>query len=270
MYIVKKGLDFPHPEKSRSEFYLTVAQLQTVLDEVQRQDKQDLKRDLARRDHAAIFLGFYLGLRVGEAAILERESLRHIDDGTIYVKTLKNIPRLRVTCAGCGRRCRVSVKRAGQQHLCRCGKENLVHAPRNIDLEPPEKEPPVVEPFVLEYAAEYLATLPKGQRWLFEGQKGMHLSNQQLSRIFGHYVISAGLSNKYSWHSLRHGRGLLIWETFKDHVMLRDSLRQKSLSAAEFYMHLSPARRAEYADKLAGKAVKVGTWQAHEEAEAAN
>lgn len=269
MYLVKKGLEVPHPDKSRSEFYLTVEQLQAVLDKVREAErdadgvKNPKKRARliarAKRDHAAIFLGYYLALRVGEAAICERDSLRHIDDGTIYVRTLKNLPRLPFVCEQCHRRTRVASGRIGQLHRCSaCGHESHIEVPkRALDLNPPEKEPPVVERFVLEYAREYIRGLPADQRWLFEGHKGYHLSSQHLNRIFSTYTRGAGLSSKYSWHSLRHGRGLLIWETFKDHVMLRDSLRQKTVSAAEFYMHLSPQRRQEYADKLEGRAVRT-------------
>jgi hypothetical protein len=63
----------------------------------------------------------------------------------------------------------------------------------------------------------------------------------------------------YSWHALRHGRGIYIWERFKDLVKVKDALGQKSLSAAEWYVNLSPAQR-EDALKVLDKDAMEMTW----------
>jgi len=90
------------------------------------------------------------------------------------------------------------------------------------------------------------------QTCLFESSPGRQLNKDHLRAIFNSYVMLAGLNRKYSWHALRHGRGVLIMDQFEDLVMVRDSLRQKSLSAAEFYVNLSPKRRQEYQNTMDG------------------
>lgn len=95
------------------------------------------------------------------------------------------------------------------------------------------------------------------QRWLFPTGPERHIHPETLRKIFAHYVLKSGLDPAYSWHSLRHGRGVVVFERFEDSVMVRDMLRQKSLSSAEMYMHLSP-KRAE-ALRLQLESEKVAT-----------
>lgn len=224
--------------------FVTKDQLKAILDEV---DAQNMAK--AKRDHALIFLGYYLGLRVGEACILERTSFRHIGDHEAYIRTLKSVPRLPARCGKCGRKWRVSHRSVGQSVECpNCGGRHEVRNPGPaIDATPPEKQPPVIETPVVEYIQRYLQyDMRSDQRWLFESKPGVHLSRRMAEVVFAHYTISAGFDPEYSFHSLRHGRGVHIWERFRDDVMVRDMLRQKTLSAAEFYLHLSPEKQAEY------------------------
>jgi len=240
-YVRNKNLSEPHPEKLWSERCLTPEQVSHVLEKVKKS-----KHKNARRDHCAIFLGYHLGLRAGEAAILERECFRQIEDGTVLIRTLKSVPRIAMNCGQCSRRSRVSAHKSGKTHYCtQCGHGTKVPE-TETDFVPPEKSPPVVETHALNYIRDYLEWLPRAQRWLFEGQPGYHLSTRMLNYIFGTYAKKAGLSAKSSWHALRHARGSFIWERFKDQVLVRDTLRQKSLSAAEIYMHMSQSKRDEY------------------------
>jgi len=244
----KKNFARPKPEKSYDEMFLTRAQVRQLLDCVKAQAGK-----FARRDHALIFFGFHLGLRVGETALLSRETFRHLDDGMLYVRRLKSIPRVPFQCKTCGRRVNVSADKAGENFsCCRCGASSPVpHPARKIDPNPPEKMPPVVEAHVIDYAHEYLSHMRPDQNWLFEGgTEDGHISPEHIRRIFAHYVLACGLSAKYSPHALRHGRGVFILESFNDPVMLRDSLGQKSLRASEFYMRLSPSRREQYRSVL--------------------
>lgn len=164
----------------------------------------------------------------------------------MLIRTLKSIPRIAMNCAQCSRRTRVSAHKSGKTHYCgQCGHGTKVpHA--ETDFAPPEKSPPVVETHVLAYIKSYLEWLPSAQRWLFEGQPGYHLSTRMLNYIFSTYAKKAGISKNSSWHALRHARGSFIWERFKDQVLSRDSLRHKSMSASEIYMHMSQSKRDEY------------------------
>jgi integrase len=247
VYAFKKNFEVKKPRKSYDEMFFTQSQVKQLLDCV----KADGGRFM-RRDHAAIFLGFHLGLRIGEVRLLTRETFRDVDDGIVHVRRLKSLPRLPHRCPPCGRRVNVAVNRIGDLVICpRCGQSNPVKAPhKKLDRDPPEKVPPVVEHHVLEYARAYIASLPEGQKHLFVSQRGTPISVSMLSRVIANYVLRCGLSPKYSWHAFRHGRGVLIWERFEDPVMVRDSLGQKSMKAAEMYMRLSPTKREEYRDKL--------------------
>jgi len=246
-YEGKKGLEGPKVAKADDRKFLTVRQLRVLLECVEQAQKPKWKRD-----HCGIYLGFYLGLRCGETVLLDRESFTHITSGQLSLSTLKRVPRIPMQCT-CGRRWRASAGKIGQSQSCpRCGESRVVKVPagKPIELNPPRKSPPAVESRVLDYIEQYLSEMRDDQHWLIEAVPGRRLSSSQLRRVFNHYVMLAGLPPEYSYHSLRHGRGVLIWERFHDHVMVRDSLRQKSLSAAEVYMHLSPERRSKYRDAL--------------------
>lgn len=117
-------------------------------------------------------------------------------------------------------------------------------------MNPPEKSPPVVETKVLEYVRIYLQGMRPDQRWLLESTPGEHISESHMHRVFNHYVLAAKLDPAYSFHALRHGRGVRIYEKFEDFVMVRDMLRQKSISSTEWYMHLSPQRKQKLRDAL--------------------
>lgn len=255
-YLDRKGLTGPKIEKTRSQKFLTLEQVRLLLDTVKADGQRKWKRD-----HCAIYLGYFLGLRISEACILERETFRHIGAHEARIRTSKSLPRVPVRCGPCGRRWRVSCTRIEQHAECpRCGELSKVHKPRNFkadSLIPPEKIPPIVETPVVKYVQRYMRdSMRPEQRWLLESHRGEHMSTRMLEQVFGHYVIQAGLDPEYSFHALRHGRGLTIYERFKDPVLLRDSLRQATLSAAEWYMNLSPERQQEYLDVLDGIAIE--------------
>lgn len=203
-----------------------------------------------KRDHCGIFLGYYLGLRCSETVILERNSFRFLNDGQVMLRTKKQVPRIALNCSHCGRRWRISgrlIKEGrASAHCPRCNVAATVPAGININLDPPEHSVPAVETKVLDYVEAYLAQMRPDQRWLLESRPGTRLSSVQLRKIFNSYAQLCGLPREYSYHSLRHGRGVLVWERFKDLVMVKGMLRQKSLSSAEVYMHLSPDVKRQY------------------------
>jgi hypothetical protein len=186
--------------------------------------------------------------------LLNRESFRDIKYGQVHIRTTKQGQRIKYTCPRCSRNYKVAARRVGEKHLCsHCGKSSRINPPEGVRIAaagPPEQSPPVVESAVLGYLQDYLDTLRPDQEWFFESRPGERLHPVMLRRIFCFYAKQAGLNEKYSWHALRHGRGVFINDKFDDLVMVRDSLRQKSLSAAEFYVNLSPKKQARYQKEL--------------------
>lgn len=254
-YLAKKGFSSRNPEKSSKEKLLTQDQVQLILEAVIRENGPDM-----HRDHAMIYLGFHFALRVGEVVKLTRETFRDIDKDEAHIKTLKSSDRIQFTCHHCHRRRRLALNRSGQKYTCGgCGKESPVPESKNKNAQSlPEKSPPAIEVEVIEYVKDYIKNhMKEDQNYLFETNAGP-ISKSYVSRIFGHYVNKAGLSLIYSWHALRHGRGVFLWERFTDLVMVRDMLRQKSLSSAEVYVHMSPKRTEEIRNKLSQGGIRGG------------
>lgn len=256
-YLNNKGFEHAgHQPKVPRQRFLTQAQIKAILDAVQKSENK-----FKQRDFALIFFGYYLGLRVGEVVMLSRDTFRDADEGLVYVRTLKAAPRVPHTCKECGRRCRVAVSRHNTELQCaNCGHKNVVHVPQNLREKEvnPEKTPPAVETKVLEFAQDYLKNqMRPDQFWLFESPSTdpklrgkFHIATSYARRIFNTYVQAAGLDPEFSWHSLRHGRGVFVYERFNDVQQVREMLRQKSLGAAEIYIHMSPARAQKLRDAL--------------------
>ena len=248
MYQTKKGFSQAKPPKTNRQKFLTGEQVKTILDEVVRENKKFM-----RRDHCAIFLGYYLGLRVAEAAMLERNTFRDIAEAVAHIRTLKQAARIVYTCRACLRRSRVAGTRAGTDFKCnKCGATGRVPEPRNpVSKLPPEKIPPTVERHVIDYIVKYMLNVMKpGQRWFFETGPDRHAGAETLRRAFVHYAMQAGLDPMYSWHALRHGRGVALWEKFQDPVIVRDMLRQLSINSTNQYLHLSPRRGLQMQEAL--------------------
>lgn len=258
-YLQSKNLGHPgHVAKSDDERVLTDAQWRSVLDACEHSANANRKH--WKRDYTALYLAYMTGMRIGEVIQMER---RHFDDlqrsDTIHIPTLKQSERILVVCDGqwdgqpCRRRMRVRLDRAGQTHPCpRCGWLNIIPASKSkVARAIPEKDPPFVEESVIAYMADYLANhMRADQRWLFEGRKGYHLSSSMMGRIFGTYCKRAGIPPQYSFHSLRHGRGVRLWSMFQDLLLVSKGLRQRSMRSAEVYAGLDPEKRLEYKKKL--------------------
>jgi integrase len=233
--------------------FLTAEQVRQILNAVE----SDTDNTCKARDYCAIFLGYFFGLRVSEAAMLSRDTFRDIAKRMAYIRTLKQSERIQITCKSCSRRLRLALARAGKTFICpRCNAENQVPATRAVYAGPPEKQPPIIEPHVVQFVTDYMRnSMRPDQQWFFEGcTKGVHISANQLGKIFAHYSMQSGLSPTYSWHALRHGRGVMLYESFENLVMVRDMLRQKSTKTAEIYAHISPRKAAE------ASAVLEGSW----------
>lgn len=258
-YLQSKGLGKKgHVRKTDAERVLTQDQWRKVLQAVE--DNKAAFVKTWKRDYTALYLGMMFGCRISEVILLERRHFTDLESSeTAHIPTLKQSEKIRIICNGqfngapCGRRVRVRMDRAGDTHYCpRCN--SPIKIPANTEIKytgPVERDPPVIEEAVIAVVSDYLKNCMRpDQRWLFESKQGRHISASYLSRIFNTYCHLAGLSNKYSFHSLRHGRGVTLWSRFQDIVLVQKSLRQKSVSSAQVYIGLDPEKMSDIKKKL--------------------
>jgi len=220
-YLKKKGHPpdkFGNPKrggvknKPRQYLYLTLDQVEKILHEIEK----DAENKNIKRDHCAIYLSYFFGLRIGECAILERKHFRFIQDGQVFIPTLK------------------------QRDCDEKGQKTI-----------PERSPPYVESFVVNYVTNYLQnSIKPEENWLFTTAPRKHISTMTLFNVFTTYCLRAGLAKYYSWHSLRHGRAVYIYENFTDQVMVKDMLRHSDLDSSKIYINLSPGKIAQMREKL--------------------
>jgi len=247
-----------HTEKVEREKYLTEDEVKILLDTIRKADRKTMVRD-----HAAIFLGFYFAMRAGEAAILDAHALRSIEKGVAYIRTLKRRKRIKHRCENCKRSFTLSRRRAGTMHRCTsCASESRVAEAKDVEeLLPSEVPMSIITSDVIEYARDYMKSMRANQAWLFESSKypGKHLSPCQLQCIFNAYLMRSGLNPKYSWHALRHGRGVQLWEVSgHDAKVVQDGLRHSSpVTSMAIYAHMSPERRSEILKLLDKRALDV-------------
>ena len=246
-----------HVKKTKAERVLSQDQWKSVLAAV---EANKIKFRHWKRDYTALYLGMMFGLRIGEVILLERRQFDDLEASeTAHLPTLKQSERILVICRGtfegepCGKKVRLRADRGGGTFLCpRCSTKGIVPTPKvPLHTGVVEKDPPVIEESVIAYVADYLENhMRKDQRWLFEGKPGYHISSSYLSRIFNTYCQLAGIPAKYSFHSLRHGRGVVIWSRFGDLRMVAGCLRQQSMKSAEIYADLDKEKLDQYKQKL--------------------
>jgi integrase len=243
-----------HVKKTDVERVVTEAQWRRLL-EVCEQSKEDFNANW-KRDYTALYLGYMLGLRIGEAVLLERNHFSDLEKlDVVRLPTLKQSERIQYVCRSCKRKCRVKSDRMGTAFTCSCGTEGTV--PKLAGFKPHigavEMDLPFVEEQTVGYLIDYIQNhMRPDQRWFFESPKNpkCHISTSHMSRIFNTYAEAAGLSKKYSWHSLRHGRGVRVWSLFKDLVMVKGALRHRNIAAAQIYAGLDPETKADYKKKM--------------------
>ena len=264
MYQQKKGLDSPKVHKGDREKFLLPAQVHQIINAIDEDGATE--RALKVRDRAIIYLGFHLGLRVGEVGLLTRSSFRTMDEGSAMIPTLKKSPRIPARCESCGRKFRVAVGRIDTEYPCsRCGKPVEIRGTKTQKKlsRAPEVEIPIPETTVRQFIATYLLGLPNGQEHLFvarpESDEHQHtpLLGRSIAKIFGSWVVAAGLSPKYSFHALRHGRGVQLYEGTKDLKFVQTCLRHDNMATSEIYVHLSPDNVAKFSGELERRALSV-------------
>lgn len=274
MYHQIKGLPGPKNEKVDQEKFLLPDQVFQILAAID--EDETLPHEMVVRDHAIVFMGFHLGLRCGEVGLLVRNSFRSIGKGTAHIRTLKKSPRIRANCP-CGRKFRVSVARIGSEYPCpRCGEPVGIEGTlkeRNLEIHP-EVDIPVPEKQVREYILDYIRGMPKGRQHLFVSHPDLgdeaedrSLPERSVSRIFNSWLVEAGLPIIYSFHALRHGRGVQLYEATQDLKFVQTCLRHESMATSEIYVHLSPQTVDRFSGELERRVVASGP---REEREAAN
>jgi integrase len=99
---------------------------------------------------------------------------------------------------------------------------------------------------------EYLTAL-RG-RWLFPStdsqRRGGHISLRQANRLFKRVVLAAGLNPKFSYHALRHYRGLRLWQSTRDMKFVQLQLRHASMRHTPRYVHMDEKSRVAVARKV--------------------
>lgn len=267
-YIQTKGFENNghQPGKTKREWSMTQQQLDSVLKEVEK--SKDEFNSNWRRDHCLIYLGFWLGLRIGEVCILERRHFAAMfDDDVLALPTLKNAFRTPVQCPDCKRRFRVKQSRGGQMFFCSVCRRETVKIPVMGDNKIPERDLYFVEEFVQQYLMDYMKDMRPDQTWMFETRPPRrlgdgkftttkHVSKSYVARIFYTFTIRAGLSPMYSWHSLRHGRGRFVNSSTNGNLtVVAKQLRQKSTQMAMIYAETDQERIQEIKESCEKRAI---------------
>jgi integrase len=245
------GKNFGHVEKAEEHVYLTVPQFHSILEAITA-DKNN--NPSWRRDWYAIYFGFYLALRSGEAGLLERNNFRMLNNGKLMIRTLKIFPKAECICRKCNRRVMVSSLKISKKHRCAsCGALTKVGGDAKFDRTPPEMSVTIMEREVLQRIRGYMnEAMGPDQRWFFEPEKrpGTHISPWTAEQIFALYARKAGLPPEYSWHSLRHGRGVYLYKKTKDPKVVQNVLRHKDAKTSQLYIDLDAESKAQYSSAL--------------------
>lgn len=92
-----------------------------------------------------------------------------------------------------------------------------------------------VPPAARRAVLEYVRSLPEGER--APDDLIFPITPQQAERLFKHYCRIAGLSPLYTFHSMRHYRGLTLYEESHDLELVREALGHSGLASTQVYVH---------------------------------
>lgn len=154
-----------------------------------------------------IFVGGALGLRQTEARTLNLlDNFSQIDESVVNIKSLKK-----------GRK-------GGKV------KENPF-LPVQID--------DVTKKEIVGYLRQFTS---KDQPWLFPGRNGP-ISARKAVAWFKSAVLGAGLNPRYSFHALRHYRGITLWQQTGNLLVVKNELRHADVKVSEKYVHMDGKER---------------------------
>lgn len=163
-----------------------------------------------------VFLGGAAGLRISEARTLPWSAFDRVGtEGMLSVRCLKK------------RKKRASGDRA----------EVIMDAP----LGPKSKA----------RILGYMAKLRKpGDEWAFPGRDSKPISIRQATRWFKTAAAGAGLNPKYSYHALRHYRGISTWDANREIKAVASVLRHAREETSYKYMHMSQEEKHRSVAKI--------------------
>lgn len=260
------GRSGPIKKEDETFLYLTEDQFHHILDMID----SDVDNRNRVRDQMAVFLGFHLALRASECAKLNRHAMRLLSLKRVLVPTLKQARKVTCVCRGplCAKKSKkglplqfkASRSRIGESQFCaRCGYENTIYCDEKNAPPPtaPEKSPSFLEPELISEIEAYMSDrMRPDQQYLFEprGRPGRHVSAWTLQKMFNTYAMRLDKDNpllkQYSWHSLRHGRGVQVYENLDNIKSVQDALRHASQRSSEIYVHLSPKGKDIMREKM--------------------
>jgi len=88
--------------------------------------------------------------------------------------------------------------------------------------------------------------------WIVEGEikaddRPFPIGDSRARKLFKHYLGLAGLPLVYSFHSLRHFRGVMLYDRTRDVQLVKEALRHERITNTERYVHAvdSIERQAE-------------------------
>jgi integrase len=173
-------------------------------------DKHDLRLALF------VFLGGVAGLRITEARTLPWAAFDRIEgEGMLSVRCLKK---------------RKKLKQGGAAEVI-----------MDVALGPKARV----------RVLGYMAKLRKpGDQWPFPGRDGKPLSIRQATRWFKTAALGAGLNPKYSYHALRHYRGISAWEANREMKIVASLLRHVKEETSYKYMHMSQKEKHKAVEKI--------------------
>jgi len=100
-------------------------------------------------------------------------------------------------------------------------------------------------------ALKYMKALRKpGDVWAFPGRAGKPLSIRQATKWFKKAALGAGLNPNYSYHALRHYRGISSWDANRDIKTVAGLLRHAKEETSYKYMHMSQGEKHKAVEKI--------------------
>lgn len=108
-----------------------------------------------------------------------------------------------------------------------------------------------LHPSVWDQVRAYMKTFQvkfSNKGWLFPSRWDLnkHITTRAAQLAFKRHAATAGLDPRVSFHALRHGYGVRVWEATHDQQFVRAVLRHRSLMSTSLYVHLSPEKREQY------------------------
>lgn len=182
-------------------------------------------RKVSRRDHTLLMLAGNCGLRVQEAVELKADLFQW------------NPSQLQLPGTASSGSAILRVRTLKQRDRRRTFDELWLH------------------PKVASLARGYIKSAAvdrSTEGWLFPSRWDLrkHITTRAAQLIFKRHALAAGIDPRISFHALRHGHGVALWEASHDQKFVQAGLRHRDIHSSNLYVHLSPARELELRQKV--------------------